>query len=73
MAPVKNRQRAKATLPPKLPRSTTAISKSQSSGKNIEKLIKSRTVKAEPDSKMAHCKEFAQMSERLRELRRWLG
>jgi hypothetical protein len=62
---VKRSQRAKAALPAKLPRSTTAISKTLRSGKTIDTLVKSRTVKAEP--------KFAQMTERLRELGRKLG
>ena len=73
MAPVKRDQRAKPALPAKLPRSTTAISKTLRSGKTIETLVKSRTVKAIPNSKMAPCMEFAQMTERLRELGRKLG
>ena len=73
MAPVKRDQRAKAALPAKLTRSTTAISKTLRSGKTIETLVKSRTVKAKPNSKMAPCMEFAQMTERLRELGRKLG
>ena len=74
MAPVKRDQRAKAALPAKLPRSTTAISKTLRSGKTIETLVKSRTVSAKPNSKMANrSEEFAQMTERLRELGRKLG
>ena len=46
MAPVKRDQRAKAALPAKLPRSTTAISKTLRSGKTIDTLVKPRTVKA---------------------------
>ena len=52
MAPVKRDQRAKAAVPAKLPRSTTAISKTLRSGKTIETLVKSRTVRAKPNSKM---------------------
>jgi hypothetical protein len=48
MAPVKKDQRAKAALPQKLPRSTTAISKRLRSGNTIETFVKSRTVNAEP-------------------------
>ena len=73
MAPVKRDQRAKAALPAKLPRSTTAIRKPLSFKKTIEKLVKSRTVKAKPNSKMAPCMDFAQITERLRELGRKLG
>ena len=49
MAPVKRNQRAKAALPAKLPRSTTAISKNPRSGKTIETIVKSRTVKVKPN------------------------
>ncbi len=71
MAPVKRDQRAKAALPARLPRSTTAISKTLHSGKNIETLVKSRTVGAKPNSKMATRSE--KLKERLRELGRKLG
>ena len=74
MAPVKRDQRAKAALSAKLPRSTTAIRKPLSFKKTIEELVESRTVKAKPNSKMANrSEEFAQMTERLRELGRKLG
>ena len=73
MAPVKRHQRAKAAIPPKLPRSTTAIRKPLSFRKTIEKLVKSRTVNAELDPNIAPCKEFEQMTERLRDLGRKLG
>ena len=52
MAPVKRDQRAKAALPAKLPRSTTAIRKPLSFKKTIEELDGSRTVKSKPNSKM---------------------
>ncbi len=73
MAPVKREKRAKAALSPKIPRSTTAIRKPLSFRKIIDKIVKSRTDKAEPNSELAPCKEFAQMTQRLRELGRKLG
>ncbi len=66
MAPVKRDQRAKAALPAKLTRSTTAISKTLRGGRTIERIVKSQTVYAELNSKIAPCKEFEQMKERLR-------
>ncbi len=74
MAPVKRDKLDKAALPAKLTRSTKAISKTLHSGKTIETLVKSRTARAKPNSKMATRSEsFAKMTENLQELGRKLG